>query len=255
MNQKKVLAIGAHYDDMEQFCGGTLLLLRKQGYDILIAVLTAGECGTNELSAKEIVKIRQKEAKLGAKKIGAKVTCLNIRDGCVSYDLETTKKIVKLMREYQPQIIFTHPTVDYMTDHAHTGQLVLWAVPEATHPNFPVETNAPALEKQPWVYHTDPQGLIGLDGQIVRVNTIVDISEVVETKLSAFASHKSQIGFLKVESSGRTIDSVEKTRRWAITRGQQARVEYGEGFMQQLLEQYPRKNILSEALKDRVFTL
>src|SRR3989344_640920 len=103
MTGNRILAIGAHYDDMEQFCGGTLLLLRKQGYEILIAVLTASECGTTELSAEEIVKVRQKEAQHGAEKIGAEVQCLNIRDGCVSYDLETAKKLVKLIREYQPQ--------------------------------------------------------------------------------------------------------------------------------------------------------
>src|SRR3972149_5630534 len=107
--KKRILAIGAHYDDMEQFCGGTLSLLGKAGYETLTAVLTAGECGSKQLSAAEIVKVRQKEAQLGASKIGAKVQCLDIRDGCVSYDLETAKKLVKLIREYQPQIIFTHP--------------------------------------------------------------------------------------------------------------------------------------------------
>ena len=255
MKKKRVLAIGAHYDDMEQFCGGTLILLKKKGYEVLIAVLTSGECGSKELPAKEIVTVREKEAKIGARMIGATILCLGIRDGCVSYDLPTAKKLVKLIREYQPGIIITHPTIDYMTDHAHTGQLVLWAVPEATHPNFPVQTKAPALDAQPFVYHSDPQGLIGPDGQITRVSTIVDIGDVIEQKLNAFGSHKSQIGFLVVPSSGRKIDSVEKTRRWAITRGQQVRVEYGEGFTQQLLEQYPRKNILAEILKDKVFTL
>lgn len=253
--KKRILAIGAHYDDMEQFCGGTLILLKKKGYEVLITVLTSGECGSKKLPAKEIVSVREKEAKIGARMIGANLLCLGIRDGCVPYDLPTAKKLIKLIREYQPEIIITHPTVDYMTDHAHTGQLVLWAVPEATHPNFPVNTKAPSLDVQPYVYHTDPQGLIGPDGQITRVNTIVDISGVIEQKLKAFGSHKSQIGFLVVDSSGIKIDSVEKTRRWAITRGQQVRVEYGEGFNQQLLEQYPRKNILIELLGDTVFTL
>ena len=253
MKKKQVLAIGAHYDDMEQFCGGTLILLKKKGFEIVIAVLTSGECGSKELPAKEIVRVRKKEAKIGARIIGANLLCLGIRDGCISYGLPTVKKLVKLIREYQPEIIITHPTIDYMTDHAHTGKLVLWAVPEATHPNFPVQTKAPALESQPYVYNTDPQGLIGVDGQIVRVNTIVDISDVIEQKLRAFASHKSQMGFLK--SNRNQIDAVEKTRRWAATRGQQSRVLHGEGFTQQLLEQYPRRNILADILGDKVFTL
>lgn len=153
-----------------------------------------------------------------------------------------------------PSIIFTHPTIDYMTDHAHTGQLVLWAVPEAMHPNFTVDLTVPAITDQPYIYHTDPQGLIGPDGQIVRVTTIVDVGETIEKKLKAFASHSSQMDFLKLKTQG-LMNAVEKTRRWAATRGQQVRVMYGEGFTQQLFEQYPRQNILKEILGVKVFTL
>lgn len=217
-------------------------------------VLTDGACGSKTLSDKNIVEVRREEMKVGAKLMGAEIECVGIRDGCVSIDLETTRKIVKVVREYDPSIIFTHPTVDYMTDHSHTGSLVLWAVPEAMHPNFKVDSATPAVKSQPYVYHTDPQGLIGTDGQIVRVNTIVDISEIIEIKLKAFASHSSQMDFLKLKTQG-LMNAVEKTRRWAATRGQQVRVMYGEGFKQQLLEQYPRQNILKEILGDRVFTL
>ena len=248
---KRVLAIFGHPDDAEQFCGGTLILLAEKGYEVTILALTAGECGSNEMSGEGIAAIRQKEALSGARKIGAKYRCLDIHDGCVSYDLETTRNLVAVIREIDPLIIFTHPTVDYMTDHSHTGQLVLWAVPESRHTNFTAPTKSPAIKQQPYVYHTDPQGLIGTDGKIVRVNTIVDISKVVEQKLEAFAAHESQMSFLEKQGKG----AVEKTRRWAITRGQQVRVEYGEGFCQQLLEEYPRRNILKEILDDRVFTL
>ena len=193
---KKVLAIGGHPDDIEQFAGGTLALLSKSGADILIAALTAGECGSHDLPPEKIVNIRRKESENGAEILGAKFTNIGIRDGSLSYDLETTKKVVKLIREFRPDIIITHPVVDYMTDHAHTGRLVLWAVPESTHPNFPADTEAKALEKMPYVYHTDPQGLIDTEGQIARVNTIVDITSVIEQNLKAFASHNSQLGFL-----------------------------------------------------------
>lgn len=250
MEKRKILAIGAHPDDMEQFAGGTLSLLAKDDHKVLIAAMTSGECGSHDLPDAEIAQVRKTESEEAAKIIGAEFLNVGVRDGTLSYDLETTKKVVSLIREFSPEIIITHPTVDYMTDHAHTGRLVLWAVPEATHSNFPADTSADALGKMPFVYHTDPQGLIGPDGQIVRVNTIVDIASVIEQKLKAFSSHKSQMSFLKGK-----IDTVEKTRRWAIARGQQVRIDYGEGFYQELLEEYPRKNILAELLKDKVFTL
>ena len=254
MSSKRALAIGAHPDDMEEFCGGTLLLLKKKGYETLIAVLTAGECGTIELPAEEIVTIRANEAKRAAKKIGAKYTCLNIRDGCVCYDLKTAKKLVKLIREYRPQIIFTHPTVDYMTDHTHTGKLVLWAVPESTHPNFPADTKAAALVKAPFVYHTDPQGLLSPEGQIVKVNTVIDITDVIKQKLRAIAAHKSQQTFMSLKSK-KPIQYKEEIRRIAIIRGQQVHFEYAEGFTQQLLEHYPRHNILVDILQEKAITL
>ncbi len=203
------------------------------------------------MSEEEIVAIRKKEAEKGAEIIGASYRNLGVRDGCVSVDLETTRKVVALIRDVDPEIIITHPAVDYMTDHAHTGQLVLWAAPEAAHPNFAAPTKASVTKQRAYLYHTDPQGLIGPDGQIVRVNTVVNISDVIDQKMKAFGAHESQLDFLEKGDS----PSVEKTRRWAIARGQQVRVGFGEGFCQQLLEEYPRKNILAKVLGDNAFTL
>lgn len=250
MSKKSILAIGAHPDDMEQFAGGTLIQLVKKGHKVTIAPLTAGECGTSTLSANDIVKVRAKEQKKAAEIIGADYINLGIRDGCLPYDLETCRKVVALIRETKPTIIITHPTTDYMSDHAHAGQLVIWAVQEAVHKNFQAPTEAKAMENHPYVYHTDPQGLVGPDGQIARVNTVVDITQTIEQKLKAFGAHESQIDFLPNK-----INAVEKTRRWAQTRGEQAGIAYGEGFCQNLLAQYPRKNILVQILKDKVYTL
>lgn len=256
MANKEILAIGGHPDDMEQFAGGTLILLKKAGYGVTIAALTDGACGSHTKSAQEIVSIRLKEAQDAVAKIGASYVNLGIRDGSVEYNLENTRKLIKLIREINPEIIITHPTDDYMTDHSHTGKLVLWAIPEAGHKNFEANPNSSPIERLPYTYHTDPQGLILSDGQIVRVNTIVDISDVIEQKLEAFATHKSQMGFLfQSETQEGEPAAARKTRRWAITRGEQVRIEYGEGFTQELLAEYPRKNILFEMLPGKVYTL
>ena len=253
MANREVLAIGGHPDDMEEFAGGTLILLKKAGYGITIASLTDGACGSKTVGPDEIISIRLKEAEKSAKMLGANYRNLGIRDGGIEYNLENVRKLVKLIREVNPEIIITHPAKDdYMTDHWHTGALVLWAVPEACHPNFVASTNAPAIESMPYVYHTDPQGLTNSDGQIAQVNTIVDISYELEEKLAAFSLHESQLGFL---SHRKKENAVNKARRWAVTRGEQIRVEYGEGFNQQLNAEYPRKNILFEMLPGKVYIL
>lgn len=110
MANKHVLAIGGHPDDMEQFAGGTLILLKKAGYGVTIAALTDGACGSHTKSPQEIVSIRLKEAEEAAEKIGAKYFNLGIRDGSIEYNLENTRKLVKLIREVNPEIIITHPT-------------------------------------------------------------------------------------------------------------------------------------------------
>ena len=252
VKRKTVLAIGGHPDDMEQFAGGTLMLLKNAGCRVVIAVLTQGECGSKTATAEKIVAIRLKESQRAAAIIGAEYINLGIRDGSIEYDLDTATKVVKLLREVQPDVVMTHPISDYMTDHFHTGQLVLWAIPEACHKNFPADTKAPSLSKQPHTYHTDPQGLTGSDGQIARVNTIVDISGVVEKKLQAFAAHKSQMGFLPDKKKR---NSVDKTRRWTIIRGEQVRIDNGEGFYQVLHAEYPKSNILKDILGNKVYTL
>lgn len=252
MPKETILAIGAHPDDMEQFAGGTLIQLAKAGHDVTIAALTDGACGSKTVSAEEIVAIRIEEATKAAKIIGARYINLGIRDGSIEYNLENAKKVAGLIRDINPQVIITHPIDDYMSDHFHTGRLVLWAVPESKHKNFETESKAPPITDQPWVYHTDPQGLTFGDGQYTRVNTIVDISDVIDQKMEAFATHESQMGFLAHRNKG---NAVEKTKRWAVIRGEQVRTEYGEGFCQQLSAEYPRKNILVELLPGKVITL
>ena len=252
MKGTKILAIGGHPDDMEQFAGGTLILLKKAGCDVTIAALTAGECGSKTVSGPQIKATRLKEATNAAKLIGAKYINLDIPDGSLDYNLESAQKVAGLIRDVNPDVIITHPVDDYMTDHFHAGRLVLWAVPEAGHPNFPTASKSPAITQQPYVYHTDPQGLTDARGQIVKVNTIVDISDVIEEKLKAFAAHKSQMGFLAHRNKP---NAVEKTRRWAITRGEQVRTGFAEGFYQELAAEYPRGNILLELLPGKVYTL
>ena len=250
MNKQTILAIGAHPDDMEQFAGGTLRLLAKLGHKVTIAPLTDGACGTDDLSAEEIIKVRAQEQKKAAEILGVKVINLGIRDGCIEDNLATARKVAALIRDVNPQIIITHPTEDYMSDHYETGRLVIRALPEAGHKNFEAPTKSPNIKHHPYVYQTDPQGLTFADGQFSKVNTIVDITDMIEEKLKAFAAHESQADFMP-----NVMNAVDKTRRWAVIRGEQVLVEYGEGFNQVLLAQYPRKNILTELIGSKVYTL
>jgi LmbE family N-acetylglucosaminyl deacetylase len=76
----KILAIGAHPDDVEIFCGGTIAKYAAKGHEIVMVSVTNGEIGSKELSCEEIIKIRRKEGEAAAKVIGAEYVWMGYRD-------------------------------------------------------------------------------------------------------------------------------------------------------------------------------
>lgn len=249
---KEVLAIGCHPDDIEEFCGGTLILLKQAGFAITMAVMTRGESGSRAVSAEEIIKIRDQEARNAAALLGANYINLGFADEKLEVKPGNTRKLVEVIRGVNPVAIFTHPVIDYMSDHENTGRLVLEAGPAAKHPNYETGT-APAIEKLPFLYHWDMQDLKDTNGQYAHVGTIVDISKVIEEKLGAFGQHVSQMGF---SEHRKTSDVTQKARLWGRIRGNQVGVLYGEGFNQQFMAGYPSGNFLAEVLGiDKVYSL
>ena len=61
-NEKRVLSLHAHPDDTEFSCAGTLALLHEKGWEVCIATMTPGDCGSTELGREQISKIRRSEA-------------------------------------------------------------------------------------------------------------------------------------------------------------------------------------------------
>lgn len=249
---KTVLAIGCHPDDIEEFAGGTLLLLKDKGFAITMVVMTRGESGSRAVKAEEIIKIRDQEARNAAALLGANYINLGFADEKLEVKPGNTRKLVEAIRGVNPVAIFTHPVIDYMSDHENTGRLVLEAAPAAKHPNYEAGT-APAIESLPYLYHWDMQDLRDTNGQYLPVGAIVDISEVIEEKLRAFGQHFSQMGS---SEHRKTSDVTQKARFWGRIRGNQVRVLYGEGFNQQLMAGYPPRNFLAEVLGvDKVYSL
>ena len=96
---KTVLALLCHPDDIEFMCAGTLALLHKKGWDIHLATMTPGDCGSAELSAEEISKIRKAEAAGSAALLDGSYHCLESQDIFVMYDKPTLLKAIELAEE------------------------------------------------------------------------------------------------------------------------------------------------------------
>jgi len=224
----KVLSIGAHPDDAEILCAGTLAKFAKQGDEVYICHVCDGNKGSKIHSSEELAKIRRNEAIESAKIIGATSIWAGLSDGEVVLDLASRKKIIDVIRQTSPDLIITHSPNDYHADHINTSRLVF----EATYLAGLVlwDSKYPAPEKLPFLYYMDT-----LAGVNFIPDEYVDISETIDTKIEMMMKMQSQLGWLKEMHN---CDAAEFIKSVAKFRGFQAGVPYAETFTQQKM--YPQ---------------
>ncbi|MEE9430206.1 MAG: PIG-L family deacetylase [Melioribacteraceae bacterium] len=241
---KKVLAIGTHPDDVEIMCAGTLALLKEKKWEIAIATMTAGDCGSATLSRDKISEIRKNEASISATLIDANYYCMENDDIFIMYDRTTLLKAINLIREVKPDLVITQSPIDYMVDHEITSKVVKTACFSAGIKN--IKTEAEPFMKIPHLYYMD--SLEGIDdfGESIKPTTFVDISSTIEIKEKMLATHQSQRSWLMSHNG---IDEYIITmKNFSSKRGKEIDVNYAEGFRQHLGHAYPKNNILKEEL-------
>ena len=248
-NNKTVLSIGAHPDDAEFFCTGTLALLEKKGWRIHIATMTPGDCGTVQYSREEISKIRRAEAAKAVGMLNGSYHCLESGDIFIMYDRPTLLKAIELVRKVRPTIVITTSPTDYMVDHETASRIAQTACFACGVVN--IETpGAEPFEPIPYLYYMDPvEGKDNL-GTKIKAGTIVDISDVMDIKEKMLCCHESQRNWL-LEHHG-IDDYVIAMKRLSQERGQQINSQYAEGFRQHLGHAYPQDNMLKTELGDLV---
>lgn len=218
-----VLAIGAHPDDMEIACSGTLIKCVKRGDKVIVCHASTGNLGHAVIPPDELTKIRAEEAKkagrlAGIEVIGGMFDDLNIFDN----NKASRDKIVDVIKYAQPDIIITHNPDDYMPDHTAVSRLVFDASFSATLPNYK-SSNKKAADLVP-IYYMDT-----LAGVNFQPTEYVDISDEIELKLEMLNCHESQLIWMK-EHDG--IDFVDMVKTCSKYRGYQCGVKYAEGFRQ-----------------------
>lgn len=225
---KRVLAIGAHPDDLEIQCAGTLAFYRQLGVEVSMAIATDGSAGHMLIPAKELAIIRRKEAEESARKIGAAFYWLGYSDEFLFEDIQTRMVFVEVIRKARPDVILTHFPEDYHPDHRATSRLVFDASFLASLPN--IKTESPAHALVPPLYYFDSMG-----GVNFIPTEYVDITDTFEIKRAMLASHSSQVKWLKDHDNMDVMNVIEQA---AINRGLQSGVRYAEGFRSEAV--YPR---------------
>jgi LmbE family N-acetylglucosaminyl deacetylase len=246
------IAIVAHPDDAEFLCAGTLALLRKKGWQIEMATMTAGDCGSRDLGPDEISKIRKSEAAKAAAILDGGYVCIGSRDLFIFYDEPTLKKVIKLIRNVRPKIILTMSPSCYMVDHEMTSKIVQSAAFAAGITNIPTDPVSPYFHV-PHLYYMDPMEGKDKFGTIIKPNFVTDISSVMKTKEQMLACHESQRKWL-MEHHGMD-EYMMAMKQFSADRGKLAGVPFGEGFRQHLGHAYPQDNLLAEVLGSHIKTL
>jgi LmbE family N-acetylglucosaminyl deacetylase len=244
-NNTRVLAIGAHPDDIEALCAGTLALLHSKGWSVECATMTPGDCGSATMSRGDISAIRRKEAAAAAAMLNGRYQCLELDDIFISYDRPTLLKVIRLIRQVQPAIVFTMSPQDYMVDHEITSLLVQTACFTAGMKNIDTG-DMPPFAGIPHLYYCDPIDGKGKFGEEIEPGILVDVSAMFSLKEQMFRCHQSQLAWLKGHHG--VDDFLRSVRELAEKRGKQAGVRYAEGFRKHLGHAFPQGNILMEVL-------
>ena len=224
-----ILAFGAHPDDVEMGCGGTIAKSTALGKIVGIIDLTRGELGTNGTP-----ELREKEANLASEIIGAKFRLnLGFQDGFIFNNKENQIKVVKAIRQFRPDIILSPTQIDRHSDHGKASDLIYEAA--FLSGLSKLETKYENKVQNPW------RPRINLNYQQwndFKPDVIIDISEFIDTKKEAIMAFKSQV--LKDSSRKSTkINSdnfIESIKYRAKNFGRLIDKEYAEAFQS-------RKNI------------
>ena len=242
---KRVLAIHAHPDDTEAFSAGLLVLLRKAGFEIAIATMTAGGMGGINSTEEKTIALRKEEARIAAESIGASYHCLSGRDGFL-YDTEALRlETLALIRDFRPGVIITHLSGDYHADHRSTASIVEAATMVSSLPNIPLEQQP--LEVTPLLYHSSPLGLTDpLGGETLKPHFYLDISTVIDDKMTMLSHHHTQIELMRVMH--KMDDFFGEMKKEGKTLGEIAGVDYAECYWQHLGGGFQKTPMIQDTL-------
>jgi bacillithiol biosynthesis deacetylase BshB1 len=173
-----IIFFGAHPDDVELSCGGTIAKSVKDGLRVGIVDLTRGEMGTRGTP-----QTRKKEAANAAKALGATFRQhLDFQDGNLQTGREQELEIIELLRVRRPKLVIAPWPDDRHPDHTRTGRIVTEASFYAGLKSL--QTGAPAHRPQAVLYY--------MQNYMVPPSFVVDVSRTWKTKMKAVAAFKSQ---------------------------------------------------------------
>jgi LmbE family N-acetylglucosaminyl deacetylase len=183
----RIIMIGAHPDDCDIKGGGTAALFVSMGHEVKFVSVTNGDAGHMEMGGGMLAKRRKAETEEVARRLGVAYDVLDNHDGELLATLPVRLDIIRLIREWDADVVISHRTNDYHPDHRYTAILVQDAAYMVGVPN--VAADVPPLKKNPvFLYFQDnfqkPNPF--------SADISVDITSVIDKKIDAMDAHVSQ---------------------------------------------------------------
>jgi LmbE family N-acetylglucosaminyl deacetylase len=177
----RVVCVGAHPDDPESGCGGTLARYAALGHSVTIVYLTRGERGIDGKSLDEAARIRTAESEAACRLLGAKPVFFGQIDGATEVTRAQVESMSRLLAAERPDVLLTHWPVDTHMDHQVASMLTIRAW---------MSRGSGGGGGALYFFEVDT----GSQTEGFFPNTYVDVSDVVEKKKAALFAHVSQDG-------------------------------------------------------------
>lgn len=230
----RIICFGAHPDDAEIRCGGVAALWAQQGHQVKFVSVTNGDIGHWAMAGGPLAQRRTAEVQQAAQILGITTQVLDIHDGELEPTLENRKRIIRLIRDWQADIVIGHRPYDYHPDHRYVGVLIQDAAFMVTVPFICPDT--PPLKRNPvFLYSYD-----GFQRPVpFRADIVVAIDSVIDKKIEALLKMESQ--FIEGGALG-SAASAPKTAEQREAKRQQVRESFRRRFAN-LANQYRDKLI------------
>jgi bacillithiol biosynthesis deacetylase BshB1 len=224
-----ILTFGVHPDDVELGCAGTILASIAEGKKVGIVDLTKGELGTRGTAETRMI-----ESANAAKLLGVSVReNLGMADGFFQNDEAHKRKIIEVLRKYQPEIIFCNAPDDRHPDHGRSAKLVADAA--FLSGLRKIETKLEGKMQEAWrptyVFHY-------IQDRFIQPSFVIDISAYMATKMEAVLCYTTQFHNPDLQEPQTYISSpqfLETVKARAMMLGKRIGVEYAEGFISEKL--------------------
>jgi len=219
-----ILAFGVHPDDVELGCSGTLMAAMAEGKKVGIVDLTRGELGTRGTP-----ETRKKEAADAAALMGINVReNLALADGFFQVNEESLRKVVAVIRKYQPEIILANALEDRHPDHGRSAKLVADAAFLAGLRKVETVVDGQPLEawKPSYVFHY-------IQDRFIEPSFVVDITPYMDKKIEAVLAYTTQFFNPDLDEPQTYISSpqfLETVKARALMLGKRIGVGFAEGF-------------------------